>query len=423
MQQPIDWSETYDYQNKQPFSTSVLLELAEGYFPDNHFLFIQDNIYRTFDTLSTTSHKNYFFTGDAFFMQDSTLQKFLHFISAGNDAFIAAKNFSSEVAEELFGFDYSLYTGDSLFDTYYDTVSTNTTVTDNFLVQLTDIIDYVSTPNVNVNFIDTAFASINGYNYFFKVQEVLQNYYWPYFMECFIQKDLKTYTVKPLGKIGPDAYNFIEIQHGEGSIFLFTTPILLTNFYLIEKENLEYTSKLLSHLSPGDIIWDEYSKYPHSVKQKMKSNPTYEPGPLQFILTQRTLRWAWYILLTGTILFILFRGKRRQQAIPIAEPNINKSLEFVQTIGRMYYMGNNKTKLIDQKMKLFMHYVKERYRIQTLETGAVLVSKIAMHAQVPESDVNHIFATYQYLLKQSAIENADVMDFHKLIDTFYKTCK
>lgn len=418
----FDWAETYYTNDDEPFCNSVLLELAETYFPENELTVVKRNIYHVLDSMQSNEHKNYFFAGNTFYMDDTTLQAFLSFIEKGNDAFIAARSFPDEVAGKLFMAAGYISQDTSSEVNYYNTGQNYTygdiADEDNFTV-LNNIIIKTAAQNINVNFLNPDLASINGYAYTYSEMDVPLAYNWKYFTSEFILKEEKSFEIQPLGKTGTGGYNFIELQYGQGKIYFFTTPLLLTNLYLIQKENLEYTSKLLSYLQPGNIIWDEYSKNRHS----QYFRPPAEKGPLQFILSQTSLRWAWYLLLAGLFLFIVFKGKRLQQVIPVTEPNINKSLEFVQTIGRMHYLSKDAGNLVKQKMKLFLFHVKEKYRIQVHEINDAFYEKLSMHAQLPVADIKHIFATYSYLENQNTVSDEDAMDFHNILDQFYKKCK
>ncbi|MFN0274464.1 MAG: hypothetical protein ACKVPJ_01865 [Chitinophagales bacterium] len=419
-----NWNETYYINDEEPFCNSVLLELAETYFPGKELGVVNRNIYRVMDTIQSLDHKNYFFSGYTFFMDDTTLNKFLEFIYKGNDAFISANSFSDEVAEELFrSVENQVPSSDSLSksldDSLEESFSYGDYLDEDNNTSFKSMLHTSPAQNINLNFVQKDFSTVNGYPYTYTIRDEPRTYNWKYFTEEFMLKEGKSYEMNPLGKVSSGGYNFIELKHGRGTIYFFTTPLLLTNMYLIEKENLDYTSKLLSHLKPGDIIWDEYSKRRHGGDYM----PPSSEGPLGFILSQQSLRWAWYLLLTGLLTFLVFKGKRMQQAIPVTEPNINKSLEFSQTIGRMHYLSRNTKNLARQKMKLFQHHIKERYRLPAHDPNDILFQKLSMHAQLPEKDIRHIFTTYKYIEAQNSISDDDIIDFHNLLDTYYKNCK
>jgi len=54
--------------------------------------------------------------------------------------------------------------------------------------------------------------------------------------------------------------------------------------------------------------------------------------PLKYILSQESLKWAYYILIVSIIVYIIFQGKRKQRVIPLIPPLKNTTLEFVRII-------------------------------------------------------------------------------------------
>lgn len=415
-----DWSESYYLNDNEPFCISVLADLMEGYHPASEFSIMRRSPDTYFDTASAGDH-NYMYVGYSFHMEDTSLSKFLDFIYRGNTALIAVNSFSDGVRAALFP-------GNTEIEEDTDEIYTEDDSIEQVIPEDDSLDAYinVSKPslmrssvvmNVNLNFTDKNFASTNGYAYTFKERDIPYAYEWQSFNEEYINAESGA-GIAPLGRISSGGYNFIEIKHGKGNILLFTTPIVLTNYYLIEKENLEYTAGILSYLPAGDILWDEYSKQNHGYDY---SAPESE-GPLQFILSQKALRWGWYTMLAGLLLFIIFRSKRTQQIIPITEPNINKSLEFVQTIGRMYFMRNDQKKLVQQKMKLFLYYLKDKYKISNTE-AADFYATLSMRSQVPADEIQRIFETHKELENKMQVSDKELLHFHEILNTFYKNCK
>ena len=208
---------------------------------------------------------------------------------------------------------------------------------------------------------------------------------------------------------------------GKGNFYIHCNPIVFSNYFQVEKNNIEYTSKVLSYLEPGDIIWDEYSKTTYN--SEFQNNEQQQEGPLKFILSQTSLRWAWYVMLIALILFIIFRTKRMQQSIPVLEPNENKSLEFVQTIGRMYYIRKNHKQLALQKIKLFLHFINEKYQLATHTPDEIFIQKLVMKSEISANSIQSIFKHAKYIDNTDDVTDNDLIELHKLLEHFYKNCK
>ncbi len=414
-----DWSESYYLNDNEPFCISVLADIMEGYHPGSEFSILKRSPDTYFDTASAGVH-NYMYVGRSFHMEDTSLSKFLDFIYRGNTALIAVNSFSDEVRAAFFPANSEIEEDtDEMYidDSTEQFISKDDSLEAYMIVPSPSLLRSSVVMNVNLNFTDKNFASTNGYPYTFEERDIPYAYEWQSFNEEYINAETEA-GIEPLGRVSSGGYNFIQIDHGTGRILLFTTPIVLTNYYLIEKDNLEYTAGVLSYLPAGDILWDEYSKQNHGDDY---SAPESE-GPLQFILSQKALRWGWYTMLAGLLLFIIFRSKRTQQIIPITEPNINKSLEFVQTIGRMYFMRNDQKKLVQQKMKLFLYYLKDKYKISNPEV-ADFYTTLSMRSQIPADEIQRIFETYKELENKMQVSDKELLHFHEILNTFYKNCK
>jgi hypothetical protein len=210
------------------------------------------------------------------------------------------------------------------------------------------------------------------------------------------------------------------VPYGKGYFYFHTNPIAFTNLFLLEENKVEYTSKVLSYFKPGDIIWDQYS---FSFKPEDPNNDNQGEGPLKYILSQTSLRWAWYTILAGMGVFLLFRTKRMQQSIPVMEPNENKSLEFVQTIGRMYFLRRQHHHLVIQKMKLFNHFIQERYQIPGLVHDQAFIEKLHMKSEIPIKELESLYELAHALEAKKVVKDEELITLHNTLDHFYKHCK
>lgn len=411
------WSETYIESSDQPFGTSVMSELLEGYFPGKKFEKASNDLA---EQLSATTgvHKNYVFIGQYPYYTDSVFDILKSFVSNGNDAFLALnqlpENLSSEI---LLQTEDGVLTQDTVY--YIDNFGDSAFYLEENYAEDAYAFSTFSTSKIGLNFFEAGFNRDSSYIFQLEIAEEIVTYDWNYFLPEF-QKSIVNY--QALGSIySPNFCDLIKVPYGSGNFYIHCNPIVFSNYFQVEKNNIEYTSKVLSYLKPGDIIWDEYSKttYNHG----SLNNNQQEEGPLKFILSQTSLRWAWYVMLLALFLFIGFRTKRTQQSIPVLEPNENKSLEFVQTIGRMYYIRKNHKQLAQQKMKLFLHFINEKYQLATHTADEGFIQKLVMKSEIGASSIQAIFKHAKYIDNTDDVTSNDLIELHKLLEYFYKNCK
>ncbi len=76
---------------------------------------------------------------------------------------------------------------------------------------------------------------------------------------------------------------------------------------------------------------------------------------------------AWYTLVAAAILFVLFRGKRRQRIIPIIRRRENSSKRFIDTISRLVYQKGNHSALARQELASLRFYLQDRFGVRWKE--------------------------------------------------------
>jgi len=392
----FDWSPTFKAESKEPYGTYVIEELLRTYFPAHGFELVQDSLRGQLPTADDTL-ANYVFIGEALFLDSLDVEELLTFVENGNTAFISSRTIPYNLMEYLYyndceGYYWNDYAG----------------VRDTF---------------VRLNFNAEKFRAAEDYPLHFAYRNKPRPYNWSYIEDVYFCENESPF--EELGRLSDTLINFMRAPYGEGMFYLHTTPIIFSNYHLLDSTNLAYTNSAFSYLPPGKIYWDEYSKTLEAVgRQRNNSQRRLSAeSPLQYILSQPALTWAWYLLLAMGLLFLLFRTKRRQRVIPVLQPNTNTSLEFVSTIGRLYFLQNSHRKLALQKMKLFQNFVRERYQLRGHELDAEFIEKLIAKSEVSPKLIDKILLIHRNITNSKLVTENTLIDFHNLMDEFYRTCK
>jgi hypothetical protein len=181
---------------------------------------------------------------------------------------------------------------------------------------------------------------------------------------------------------------------------------------------------LLSWLPESNIYWDATSRIPEHNNEKSKENP------LEYILKQPALAIAWYLLVGLAIVWLIFRGKRRQRIIPIIPQNENSSFEFITTIANLHFRDKNYRGLCIQSMKLFLAQIRERYNLIAPINPATgqpriddaFFKRLAAVSQVPESKIMDIFTQYNHTVHYEPTEQM-MTDLYLSMEAFFKIAK
>ena len=471
-----NWEETYQKDTKdQPYATGILYELLQGYFPNQEFSPIKKSIQD--EVKGEGTNTNYVYIGERFYLREDDAAHLLEFIESGNTAFIASKDFPNTLMQALYKGDCSGYTAPDEYspDNYLTeedlellteeqkefSTSLEEALEDSTLWEMEEgfaneeysseadstfvyeedveaydiekeaestMLDYldfwegtafVRDSTASFNYTHPYFKQANPYPYEYKfmVKDEAENRDWTYFEQEALCSEGIDHAV--LGNMNGEKVNFVKISFGEGNVYLHSEPFLFSNYHVKETAGIEYAGRVFSHLPEGDMLWDAKS---HKYMRRL-SQAGALTSSLKYILSQRSLRWAWYLLLTMGILYILFRAKRQQRVIPVLAGNKNSSLEFIKTVGRLYFLQNDHKKLAQRKMQLFLAYVREHFLIPTHQIDQAMKERLAVKSEVPLEIIEEIFLRYQRVDRATEVSSSHLVNFHQIIEKFYTMSK
>jgi len=385
-----NWYQTFKNDSKEPYGTFVISEMLEKYFPSNKFTVVRKSLSESLPKRS--KGMNYVFIGSGMFLDSLGETELLEFVKRGNNAFISVPSFPYIIEDTL---------NLNICEYYY-------------------AVDYYVDSIVNLNFYNKEFKKESAYPFKYRYINESVSYSWSYLKDSCINPDSK---VVYYGNINDTFPDYARIAFGNGYFFIHTSPLAFTNFQMLNKSAVEYASKVFSYLPEGDIYWDEFSKIPPQFDEEAGGKLNWQKSPLYFILSQPALKTAWYIIIALVLLYILFRAKRRQRVIPILNPNTNTSLEFAETIGRIYYLQNDHKKLASQKMKLFLESIRNRYNISTTNIDEVFFQKLSQKSQVPQNEIEKLFANFKAIEYLKEISENLLISFNQSIDNFNKKAR
>jgi len=386
-----DWSESYDSTSDHPYGTSVMRKLVRRAADSARFHLIQEPLPEALPR-QPGREATYIYIGKGNYTDSTDLHALLEFVAAGHTAFISSRFLPNRLLDTLFP--YGLC--DSLSE---ETVS------------------YHSARQVSLGI---PHLSNRSYAYHFQQEADTLLYYWAFLYArdyCYLPARLT-----PLGTMDSIWINFARVSFGEGDFLLHTTPLAFSNFALLEESHFEYAQGVLGHVPEGPVYWDLRREQLRSLPPPQQSYSAQ--SPLKYVLSQPPLAWAWYLMLALGLLYVLFQAKRRQRIIPVLEKNTNTSLEFVATIGRLYFMQQNHKQLCLQKTRLFQSFLKRRYGFNARSLkDAEERRRLATVAEVDPGKLERLVILAQNIQGASLVSERTLEEYHHLLDYFYKNSK
>ncbi len=367
---PVNWMLNFSGNRKSPYGCSVLNEQLPVLFPGKELTVNTASFYLTLrpDTLDT---KNLIIITDAFSPDDPDLSALLDFASHGNSVFISSLSFSGKLCDTL------------NFKTSIPVIDTSMLKRVKEELRLS----YSGNPA------DSSFL------YRKKMPDSrFENY--------------DTLNTVPLGTDKSGNVNFILTRFGKGNIFLHCQPLAFTNYHLLYS-NHRYAFTALSHLPVENTIWDQYYKPERII----------DLSPVRYILSQPALKAAYFLLVFTIVIYMIFGSRRRQRIVPVIQPERNASLDFVTTVGKLYYRSQNHADVARKKLIYFNEFIRNRYFLQGLDQTEEQIRILSQKSGVETEKIRHLARMAGSLSENKQLSQLELIEFHKSIEDFYKNCK
>ncbi|MEQ8908438.1 MAG: hypothetical protein RIC95_04545 [Vicingaceae bacterium] len=189
----------------------------------------------------------------------------------------------------------------------------------------------------------------------------------------------------------------LKYKLGEGELYLYTIPTVLSNYELLYGER-SLSESLLSNFSDGPIHWSQTLDFKNDFEDR---------SLLSFIHSQPSLKFAYYLLLIGVLVFLFLRVFRQQRAIKEHQAPQNLSLSFVKTISGLHQSRSDYRAILQKKMHFLMHEIKLRFRLETAKVDDEFIYHLAKKSGVKEARIKALFKDYEYLIKADIINERE----------------
>lgn len=199
----------------------------------------------------------------------------------------------------------------------------------------------------------------------------------------------------------------VKVSYGRGQFLFFTTPKLFTNYGIIKSETNSLVTALLSILPNNTILWNDYYKFNATNVSK---------SPLRYILSQEALRWAYYMFLIVSIIYISFAMKRTQRPIPIVKPVSNDTVDFVNTIGTLFFQSKEHRIIALKKIQYFFDFLRSTYYLNTSKFDKDFFEKASLKLQLPMDETISLFSKINGVLESDTIDETEMKQLVLQID-------
>lgn len=374
----LDWTPSFKKTETKPYASLAVYYLLPDIFPQKKVVQRAEIAPEDSSLRNLGDKYNLFFANRYMDTETSYTSALYFFVSGGGEAFIATTEYDFHFAELL---------GDVSMSNHIDSTGLKVNFT-NLRLKAKKPYHY---PN------------ITNYNYFSRFNE-------------------EETTILATDK--EDRPVLIKVPIGNGHFYLCSIPLAFTNFGMIDKRNHEFIAKSLSYMPIRDVLWEDLPQF----KRKSSSQDNKDKSPegikeLAFLKKHESLWWAFLLACASVVVFIIFRAKREQRPIPVLERPVNSSVEFAQTIGRLYFNYQDHKNLAEKKILYFFDFVRNHLQIPLHDKfDNQLIQRVAQKSSVKEEEVDELFKAIKEIRYKRQLSSTELAHLNTKINEFKRKC-
>jgi hypothetical protein len=366
------WEPTFRTEDKQPYGAYALDKLLKASW-EEEYIHTYENVSDLYDE-ETLFDKNLLIVCNNFNIPEYQLDDFLQYIEEGGNAMVVAGVFSQPLMDTLhFSTDYRF----------------------NW-----------SALNLSLEYTNTKLAFCNSSSHD-SISGIPQSMVYNFFIPEPDTESNDSIFGEGVSMVATDSKNhavMIRYKIGEGNLILSCTPLLFTNYAVLSDSIHPFITNSLSLLKGKPLIRTEY----YEVDLQAGENPSI----FRYLLSQPSLKWAFYLVLVSILLFMIFTAKRKQKAIPIIKPPENKMVDFVRSIASLYLSQNNNADIVLKKYIYWGEELRRNYGIDIINEfhDKAFIKQFSAKTGLPEEEAKALFLNLDGIREHTVVSNEEMID-------------
>ena len=379
--------ETYSKKDKAPFGAYMAYQQLQQMFYRNSFIAEKKNIESSWLNMTDTGCV-YICIAGSLYSTDQDVNALLQVVENGNDVFLSANYFESNLLDTL-GCKLSSY---SWFSSLFQQVAYG---------------------NTSVSLAEPLQQNKPAYSY----------YYTP-FGNNFTGFDSRNSKVLGYNENGKP--NFIVVFLGNGKLFLHSEPKAFSNYFLLKDNNYEYLRQAFAYCRPYPmhVYWNEYYVNVSSRDAAERRRKESDGGSFSMIFSSPALTIAFWLSLALLLLYIIYGVKRRQREVAVVKPNENTTVAFTETIGRLYLQKKDNRNVAQKMITYFHEYLRNNFYLHIGNTyNADFVTTLSRKSGVERDKVEELLRSMARAHDSKEIDDAQLLSLNRQLQDFYKKVK
>ncbi len=373
-QKVFDKRVTFRQYDEIPYGTAVAKRLLPELFP-NASIYYDKNYPGFWDSIRQSSYNQaVILMSREFEATQYELERLMEFVDNGNYVFLITRSFSGD-ARRMFRFTYSQ-------DFFADVVEG----------------------------VDSLWMKLDT-----SVYDIRESFVFPgkryesWFM------DVDTTFTQVLGRDRYNRPNFIRINKGEGAIFIHTSPMAFSNYFILHKNNYRYYESVMSVLPEkiDHILWNDYFLDRRTSEDKSSNW-------MRVLMQYDAFKWGLITAMLALVLYVFLGSRRTQRLIPPHAKPSNDSLDFVKTMGRLYHERRDHLNLSHKMSIYFLEHVRSSYKLSTHRLDEEFIRSLHFKSGYPEDQLTTIVSFIIKLHENGSVTEQELLAFHRRLELFYQ---
>lgn len=363
------WYDDYRFTSQEPYGAWLFHEMiVDRYGEENVF---RNTIDTTYSKIDTSGYTYILFSSS--YVSDEKLDKLVEFTKKGNEILLIGENLFSKITEVYRSAEDRFLITDSIF---------------------------------KMTLIDSTQLQYKNYRNSIKKASKFTP---------FIVDNTGRTNFESLGMTSDTTAFFYKKTTSFGTIYHHTAPFLFSNIASKQDFYLTHFNKVFENFKNDKVILD-CAYYFETPEEDYNNN-----SPIQYILQEKSLRWAYYTFILTTISFLFFRGKRKQRVIPVLEKNENTSIQYVDTLSALFMQQDQNEKLVPHLEAIFYQRIKQKYFLGPENEN--FIKLLARKSRIPEKNIETIINNFKTGGSGYHFSDDQLIMLHRRLEEFYKNAE
>jgi hypothetical protein len=195
-------------------------------------------------------------------------------------------------------------------------------------------------------------------------------------------------------------------HEGRGKLYLCSVPLIFSNYGLLKGDNVAFAEKALSLVHMDGFLWTEFYQ---TGRSEINS-------PLRFVLSDKHLRFSYYILIALALLSITLGARRRIPHIPMYFPRQNTSMEFIKSVGNLYFLQQSHYDVARKKILQLREFISIQYRTAPDASNEVVFNRIIQRKEFSDDDVKKLIRLIEKTDDKKSIGSDELIWLNRMIN-------